>query len=536
METSTLRSPKMDRFTFLWLYYQGCGEGFFFSQRKNKLRSPKFRTKRPFLIWHLYSFVKHQQRLPGQMLSPPLRKVFVLLSCTFLGLICGTLYLYSSYSPQFADRLKYSVSDSSSIALLGTLGVAISGPLAGKVVDKRGYTVALVIGGLSIVTGYLGLKKQYDLHHSNVSLLAFLFVLVGLGSTFINLTCLKCCAVSFPSIRGVATSLPLALYGLSALFYSVVASMFFPGDTSLFLGFLAYSSGIIFMVCAPSVISCDREHMKRRQVHETIELTTVGSATSRSVTPMPLILLVPLVPSSPAISNIALPKLHNQSLVTSFPFWLLFVTTGALAALGQMYIYSVGYMVKALLANHSDASMIQRDQQLQVGLLSVANCFGRIMGGVLGDIITQSFGRSRSWLLYLPTFGFLITQAMGLTTSAYEALSLVSLLTGFFYGFTFCIMPLIVGDIFGMANFSYNWGIVGLAPILPSFYFTSLFGLIYDSHTVAKAGEPAVCMLGKACYNSIFELTIVVSILTLVLVTVFNFGPLEEKERVPHVA
>ena len=77
---------------------------------------------------------------------------------------------------------------------------------------------------------------------------------------------------------------------------------------------------------------------------------------------------------------------------------------------------------------------------------------------------------------------------------------------------------------------------MGLAPILPSFYFTSLFGLIYDSHTVAKAGEPAVCMLGKACYNSIFELTIVVSILTLVLVTVFNFGPLEEKERVPHVA
>ncbi|RLV86885.1 putative membrane protein [Meyerozyma sp. JA9] len=472
------------------------------------------------------------------MLSPPLRKAFVLLSCTFLGLICGTLYLYSSYSPQLADRLKYSVSDSSSIALSGTLGVAISGPLAGKVVDKRGYTVALVIGGLSIVTGYLGLKKQYDLHRSNVSLSAFLFVLVGSGSTFINSTCLKCCAVSFPSIRGVATSLPLALYGLSALFYSVVASMFFPGDTSRFLGFLAYSSGIIFMVCAPSVVLCDREHMKRRQVHETIELSTVGSAPSRSVTPMPSISSVPSVPSSPAIANFAVPgrQLHNHSLITSFPFWLLFVTTGTLAALGQMYIYSVGYMVKALLAGHSDASMIQRDQQLQVGLLSVANCFGRIMGGVLGDIITQSFGRSRSWLLYLPTFGFLLTQIMGLTTSAYEALSLVSLLTGFFYGFTFCIMPLIVGDIFGMANFSYNWGIVGLAPILPSFYFTSLFGRIYDSHTVAQAGEAAVCMLGKACYNSIFELTILVSILTLVLVTVFNFGPLEEEEQVPHVA
>lgn len=473
------------------------------------------------------------------MFSPPVRKALVLLSCTFLGLICGTLYLYSSYSPQFADRLKYSVSDSSSIALLGTLGVAISGPIAGRVVDKRGYTVALVIGGLSIVTGYLGLKKQFDLQRSHVTLLAFLFVLVGMGSTFINLTCLKCCAVSFPSIRGVATSLPLALYGLSALFYSVVASMFFPGNTSEFLGFLAYSSAAIFMLCAPSVISCDREHMKRKQVHETIEMTSMGPNSSRSTTPMPLAPLLALVPTSPAIgTNVALPSRqpHNQSLISSFPFWLLFVTTGSLAALGQMYIYSVGYMVKALLFRFSNSAMIQKDQQLQVGLLSIANCFGRIMGGVLGDVITQSFRKSRSWLLYLPAGGFLFTQVMGLTTTAYEALSAVSLLTGFFYGFTFCIMPLIIGDIFGMANFSYNWGIVGLAPILPSFYFTSLFGKIYDSHTVVKDGAPAACTIGNRCYNSIFELTLAVALLSLVLVTVFNFIPPEDKERVEHVA
>lgn len=103
--------------------------------------------------------------------------------------------------------------------------------------DKKGYTVALIIGGLSIISGYLGMKKQYDNQYSHLLVSSSFLFLIGCGSTFINSACMKCCAVSFPSIRGVATSLPLALYGLSALFYSVIASVFFPGKTSEFLGF-----------------------------------------------------------------------------------------------------------------------------------------------------------------------------------------------------------------------------------------------------------------------------------------------------------
>lgn len=149
------------------------------------------------------------------------------------------MYLYSSYSPQLAARLNYSVTDSSKIALAGTIGVAIAGPVSGKVIDKTGYTRAMIVGGLCILTGYLGLKKQFDRSYSNLYVSYGFLFLVGTGLTFINGACLKCCAISFPSIRGVATSLPLALYGLSALFYSVIGSVFYPGDTSSFLGFLA---------------------------------------------------------------------------------------------------------------------------------------------------------------------------------------------------------------------------------------------------------------------------------------------------------
>jgi len=469
------------------------------------------------------------------MISLAVRKVFVLLSCTFLGLICGTLYLYSSYSPQFAKRLNYTVTDSSSIALSGTIGVAVAGPLAGGVVDKKGYTIALIIGGLSIISGYLGMKKQFDNQYSDLFVSSSFLFLIGCGSTFINSACLKCCAVSFPSIRGVATSLPLALYGLSALFYSVIASVFFPGKTSDFLGFLAYSSVGILMICAPSIMLCDKEH-KNRKKNRHIKTESIEMAT--------------LVPThSPASSSIrkgqnALkldgPRDDNLSgigLIKSYRFWLIFVTTGSLASLGQMYIYSVGYMVKALITEQvlnadtvgavSQApieALIQKNQQLQVGLLSIANCVGRIASGIVGDIMSQSFHKPRSWLLFLPSLGLLTTQAMGLQVSDLSSLSIMSLLTGFFYGFTFCIMPIIVGDTFGMDNFSSNWGVVGLAPILPSYYFTSLFGKVYDSNSIIlQSSGISNCSLGKNCYSSVFKLTLGVTILSLIAVTLLNF-------------
>lgn len=475
------------------------------------------------------------------MLLPAVKKACVLMSCTFLGLICGTLYLYSSYSPQFANRLNYSVSDASKIAQLGTIGVAISGPVSGKVVDGKGYTWALIIGGLCILCGYSGMKKQFDYGHSNLPISYFLLFLIGCGSTFINSVCLKCCAISFPSIRGVATSLPLALYGLSALFYSVIGSIFFPGDTSRFLGFLAYFSLVIFAICAPSIIITDKEHRLRKQNQQrSAHAVNIEMANIRSSNPVtPQLSPKPSGSTRPVTPNLHSPledDIHTGNIWYSPKFWILFFLTGLLAAIGQMYIYSVGYIVKALIGKgiSYDKTMthetkvqieaaIQKNQQLQVGLLSTTNCIGRLLSGIFGDIITQSFNKRRSWLLFVPSIGLALTQAMASMLTDYNKLSSISLLTGFFYGFTFCIMPIIVGDMFGMENFSLNWGIVGLAPILPSFYFTNLFGNIFDSHSTTSEDGTHVCSLGKSCYDLVFKLNIFVTSICVVVVCVLNF-------------
>lgn len=453
-------------------------------------------------------------------------KSLVLLLCTFLGLVCGTLYLYSSYSPQLAQRLNYLATDSSLIALCGSLGVAVTGPVAGVVVDRKGYSVSLFIGGTSICLAYYGLKQQYSQALSSLWYLCFLLFSVGLGSTFINSACLKCCAVLFPNIRGVATSLPLALYGLSAMFYSVVASVYYPGDTSGFLGFLILSVGVITVICSPQLMLCDfRDLLPKRHKasnSEIIQLTTIGQK----------------IDSEP----IKYHGLHHNTelsgveLLRNPRFWLLFIATGAFASLGQMYIYTVGYMVKALVTNTFTTPVdptaeyvpmevvIQQEQQVQVGLLSVANCVGRLLAGILGDIISQSFRKPRGWLLFIPGIGLVATQIMGLSITDPHHLEWASMLQGFFYGFTFCIMPIIVGDVFGMENFSGNWGLVGMSPIIPSFFFTNHFGKVYDRHTVMSELGVTVCSLGNGCYRQVYKLTLGVSVFAILVVAIFNFG------------
>lgn len=404
------------------------------------------------------------------------------------------------------------------------MGIAMSGPLAGVIVDKKGYSVSLITGAVAIVVGYSLLKWQYDAPHSNLPLLCFELFFIGCGSTFISSLCLKCCAVTFPTIRGVATSLPLALYGLSAMFYSMVASIFYPGDTLGLLSFLILSLLAIFSVCCPSVMRCDYVRITRRRAHpDTVELTTFGP-------PEP-------VPEPLQVHGLHLvSEISGLSLLRTPRFWLLFVTTGILASLGQMYIYSVGYMVKALVTSsyslphdgqesvQSIDILVQKQQQLQVSLLSVTNCVGRLAAGIMGDLINQSFRKPRGWLLFLPCGGLILTQVLALTIKLYESLGLASMLTGFFYGYTFCILPIIVGDVFGMDNFTQNWGLMGLAPVVPGVYFTNLFGKVYDAKSTVNETGYSSCSLGNGCYDLVFKLTLGMGILALLAVSVFNFG------------
>ncbi|CAN3356674.1 hypothetical protein DICA0_F07492 [Diutina catenulata] len=438
-------------------------------------------------------------------------KALVLLSCTFLGLVCGTLYLFSSYSPQLASRLGYSATDSSTMALCGTVGVAVAGPVVGALVDRRGYSLAVVLGAALIVCSYAVLHRQYVRGEpaASVPLSAGAMFLVGCGSTFINSATIKCAAVCFPAIRGIATALPLALYGLSAMVFSTMASVVCPGDTERFLVMLMVSVVVLVALCTPSLVVVDRGDLG-------------------TVPPAPVLAPTNEKPA-PAATKAYAELASDTSLWASPQFWLYFAILGLGAALGQMYIYSVGYMVKALSVGAS-ADAVAAAQRAQVSLLSAANCAGRVLAGAAGDWVVAK-KMSRTGLVVVPVLGLCAGQVLGGYVGQASQLWVTSVAHGVSYGFLFCMMPLLVGDTFGLAQFSYNWGIVNLAPIVPSYVLTSWFGRVYDSsseevpHTEMVDGAPVTvtslqCVRGVACYARVFSVTTVVAVVAVAVAMV----------------
>jgi MFS family permease len=115
-----------------------------------------------------------------------------------------------------------------------SLGVPV-----GIFVDRRGPRPFVVIGALLLGAGYFPLHMAYDRASGSVAALCFFSFLTGLGSCMAFAAAVKTSALNWPSHRGTATAFPLAAFGLSAFFFSLLGSVLFPGNPSAFLRLLS---------------------------------------------------------------------------------------------------------------------------------------------------------------------------------------------------------------------------------------------------------------------------------------------------------
>ncbi|ANZ73853.1 BA75_01325T0 [Komagataella pastoris] len=518
-------------------------------------------------------------------------RVFLMVAVTVININCGTLYLYSAYSPQLAQRLGYTTRNASNIATAGQQGVLFSAPLVGLIIDKYGYTPAMILGSIMSFSAYFLLKIQFDHETSSVWRSSMYLCSVGIGSTFVNSATLKCSMSIFPNMKGLASSLPLAMYGASATFFSLVGATFFPGDTSAFLGFIAWAGLVISSLCVPIVCYYDFSLMKgkdkkleeqddedevndqllspRFSSHD-IELSHFQSDIvasprhSRPISPFEVEMNHPsntpkwTLPSKLVKS----PEMEIRQLVRRPEFWMLFAVLGFLAGLGQMYIYSCGYMVKALTGGSEDIlsvadfsngvdkfplrveKYLQTQQQLQVSVISISSTLGRLSSGVVGDLTIKKFKIQRTWFLFVPAIILFATQIMGLIVSSLKGLLAISMLLGFGYGFTYSTYPAIVCDLYGLKNFSMNWGVFMLSAMLPNMLLNHLFGSVYDKHIkplnveylkgriddktmlelveFLKKKPMKVCDDKVDCYREAFDWTTVISFVIIQLVVYIN--------------
>lgn len=112
----------------------------------------------------------------------------------------------------------------------------------GMLIDSKGPRPAVVLGSILLGIGYYPLHVAYSAGHGSVPLMCFFSYLTGLGGCMAFNASVKTSALNWPHHRGTATAFPLAAFGLSAFFFSLMGSLFFPGDPSRFLLLLAYGT------------------------------------------------------------------------------------------------------------------------------------------------------------------------------------------------------------------------------------------------------------------------------------------------------
>lgn len=118
----------------------------------------------------------------------------------------------------------------------------------GILVDAKGPRPAVLLGSIMLALGYFPLHLAYDKGSGSVALMCLYSFLSGLGGCTAFAAAVKTSALNWPHHRGTATAFPLAAFGLSAFFFSLIGGFLFPGDTGDFLMLLAYgTSGMTFL-------------------------------------------------------------------------------------------------------------------------------------------------------------------------------------------------------------------------------------------------------------------------------------------------
>ncbi|GAA5970303.1 hypothetical protein JCM8115_003694 [Rhodotorula mucilaginosa] len=169
----------------------------------------------------------------------------VLAAATVASLSCGLNYCFSAYAPQLGTRLHLTSTQLNTVGAAGNLGVYLSSPVIGRIVDKRGPKPTLVFAAIALTSGYLIIRAFYttaaqdaddNMARSDhpggwfavagVPGLVAAQLLTGMGSTAGLSSVGNSVAKSFRKRRAAALSVVLSGFGLSAFFYSTLASLF----------------------------------------------------------------------------------------------------------------------------------------------------------------------------------------------------------------------------------------------------------------------------------------------------------------------
>ncbi|KAJ6547450.1 major facilitator superfamily domain-containing protein [Mycena capillaripes] len=418
------------------------------------------------------------------------------------ALCAGGVFTFPLLSPVLAQHVKLTQPQLTSIVLAGMAGQYPCTPLVGKIVDRHGPWVSSFIASLLFPLAFGGFS--YQVHHmleapqpqASVALLVVLFGLAGFATVFSCFSSLFAATRNFPRYPGVATGTVMALFGLSPLFLSFVASSFFTdgSDASLdlvrFLAFLAILTGVVHIIGA-SNLHVSNYHLPAmvppRNDEEADETTAL------------------LRPEGRNNANGSL-----LDLVRDPYFWAFFVLLALTLGPCEMIMSNVGTIVLSL-PSASFAVLSPGAASSQVKALAVSNTVTRLLTGPIADFVSPIISSeplpsprkhyiSRTVFLVGPAvvlcFAFLW---MEIAVRSQADIWVLSVCTGIAYGATFTVLPSIITSVWGAQNAARNFGIVVYAPLIGTTIFSYLYAFISAYH----APSGGLCR-GPVCWRTTF--------------------------------
>lgn len=494
---------------------------------------------------------------------PPLGpRVRALVASVFVAVASGTPYVYSVYAPQLVKRAHFTGAEAAKLSLALSLGGSLGGLPAGLIIDGLGPQLATALGGVLSLIAFTTLHHTYSASIQSLPLIMIALTLSGFASVLSFYSTVKCSTTNFPHHRGSAGALPVSAYALASLIYSFISVHFFPNETAGFLKFFMIFPPATCLLCAYFLQIVEKPKPKRRtsSMHnerqgllQPLSLNSASTVSVRSLVQQPpnrkgsfhkmfSLWGIGRTPSTlsidaqrplftqPELAEVQSSSSGNTSAIyvpvedvpvfvkEGSPIWdnhifksistrvfvKFYIILACLMGIGQMYIYSVGYVVVALVQSNPDNHHVVGDAQaVQVSTIALFSFLGRLTSGPISDIVRRKFKAQRIWCIVFASVLMGIGQHLVTITGKVDGLIVPSIVIGFAFGFCFGTFPAIIADTFGTDGFTTLWGIMSTSGVIVLMTLCNYLASVLKNHS----DDEGVCVLGADCYKDTFILT-----------------------------
>ena len=382
-------------------------------------------------------------------------------------LFAGVIYAWSVLKAPLASEFGWS---SSQLALNFTLTLCffcIGGVIGSKLAPKFGPKVSLWIASVLVALGFIMTSR---LSGSIVMLYVSYAGLAGLGIGIIYNVIISSTNAWYPDKKGTCAGVMMMCFGLSSLILGKVADAMFASPsfgwrkTFMFLGF---AIAVIIAVCALGV-----------------KLPAPGTVFPEAAKK-----------SSKFTESFELMDLSTSEVVKRSSFWKFYIFSILTSAVGSCVISFARDLALSVGAAAALATTL-------VGVLSLCNGLGRIIGGLVFDAVGR---RNTMVISNIITIVAPVVVLISIKTGSLPVCIAGLCLTGICYGFSPTISSSFVAAFYGLKDFSSNYSLANTM-LIPSSFASTIASAILTS--TGGYSAPFIMLIVFACVAFVINLSI----------------------------